>query len=355
MSDVSAVVLTLDEPGTEEALAALRRQTLPPHEVIVVRGVSPFHQAVNAGARQVTTPYFVQVDADMILDPDCFAELRAHVAPDTGIVVGQLRDALIGRVVGIKLFRTAPFRELLMGDTISPDTDLGRALQRAGLQTVYVGRPPQHDPEAWRTYGEHRPDYRPDYTWRKYLLEGRRYRYRDNPAGIQWHFGRLEASRHESATIAAIALANGIFLESERDLLVPLQPDAGFARLAGFLAGSAEARPDESTGFDPTLPFRESFERNHERGRRLFQRGDAAGFQQQLRALEGCHRSKAALVAKVGLCRGLLARDPSKLAEDFRLLREFLSAHPKPAHPGALSRIASRLRRWLRRGGSAPP
>jgi hypothetical protein len=349
---VTAVVLTLGEVGTEDALASLRRQTLPPHEVVLVRGVSPFHQAVNSGARQVATPFFVQVDADMILDPDCLAELRRLVEEDSGIVVGQLRDALIGRVVGIKLFRTAPFREVLMADTISPDTDLGRALARGGWKTVYAGRPPQHDPEAWRTYGEHRPDYGPDYTYRKYLMEGRRYRYRRNPDGIRWHFGRLEASRHASAVIAQVALANGIFLESEQDLLGRLETDAAFAGLVGFLAAPGDAGPEATASLPLAGSLQESFRGYYERGRSLFRAGAFASFDKLLGSLSGCHKSEAALVAKVGLCRGLLEpdREPRMLAADFRVLEEFLAATPRD---GALRGFVARLGRWFRRRSSA--
>jgi len=350
MSDVSAVVLTLGEPGTEEAIASLRRQTVPPAEVIVVRGVSPFHEAINAGARQVATPFFVQVDSDMVLDPDCLAELRRLARPDSGIVVGQLRDPLIGRVVGVKLFRTAPFRELLMGDTISPDTDLGNGLRRKGWETLYVGRPPEHDPEAWRTYGEHRPGYAPEYTFGKYLLEGRRYRYRDNPDGIRWHFGRLEASRHPSADVAQIALANGIFLESERDLLGRGGPDESYQRLASFLASLDQAPPDAAPGPDAGAPLRERFARYFLRGSELFHAGHSAGFRRLLAGLTGCHKHDAALVAKVGLCRGLLASDtdPAVVDADFSLLREFLDSSPAAGAAGVLRGLTGRLRRWLR-------
>lgn len=352
MSDVSAVVLTLGEATTDEALAGLRRQTLPPHETIVIRGMSPFHQAINAGARQVTTPFFVQVDADMILDPGCLAALRGRVARNSGIVVGHLRDALIGTVVGVKLFRTRPYREVLMGDTISPDTDLGRALQRSGWRTVYVGRPPRNDPEAWPTLGEHRPDYRPEYTYRKYLLEGRRYRYRNNPNGIRWHFGRLEASRHGSATVAQVALANGIFLDSTRDLLGPLEPDAGFARMSGFLAEPDRTRLEGGDRLDPPPPrasLGESFELGYALGRELYRTGRSSSFRERVDAWHGSRTNDAVLVAKIGLCRGALApdADTGAMAADVGVLGEFLAARPEPAGTVALRGLASRLGRWL--------
>lgn len=352
MSDVSAVVLTMGEATTEAALASLRAQTLPPHEIIVVRGVSPFHQAINAGARQVTTPFFVQVDADMILDPGCLAELRGSVRRDSGIMVGELRDALMGQVVGIKLFRTAPFRDVMMGDTISPDTDLGGALSKAGWKTVYLSQPRRGAANPGRTYGEHRPDYRPEYTYRKYLLEGRRYRYRGNPDGIRWHFGRLETSLHGSAVYAQIGLANGIFLESTRDLLGPREVDDQFAGLASFLDVPGETGSDDADGLDPKLPFPELFARYYQLGRTLFGAGRSSRFRQILGRLRDYHKHDAALIATVGLCRGLLApagESPS-LSAEFAVLREFLASTPEPTDGWALGGLVSRLRRWLRPG-----
>ena len=73
--DVTALLLTVGEPYAERALASIQRQTMPAAAVIAVRDVIPFHRALNQGAAQICTPFFVQVDADMILDVSCFADL----------------------------------------------------------------------------------------------------------------------------------------------------------------------------------------------------------------------------------------------------------------------------------------
>ncbi|HEY3257981.1 MAG TPA: hypothetical protein VGJ64_03935, partial [Gemmatimonadaceae bacterium] len=123
MSDVSALVLTIGESFTERAVASLAKQTLPPAEIIVVENISPFSSAMNAGIPRVKTPFFVQVDADMILDPGCFEALRAATDDRTGMTVGELRDPLMGQVVGVKLFRTECFEWAAFRDSITPDTD----------------------------------------------------------------------------------------------------------------------------------------------------------------------------------------------------------------------------------------
>ena len=206
--DVTAVVLSTGEPTTQDAIDSVNQQSLPTHEVIVVRDLAPFHKALNAGAAQVQTPFFVQVDADMILDRHCVAALRRSMRPRVGIAVGRLRDALIGQIVGVKLFRTACFKDTSFEDTIAPDSDFGDDIARAGWSTDYIGQLGS----SWVTFGEHRPDYTPLYTYRKFLLEGARYRYRQKPEGFRWHFGVLEASSHPSALIAQTALTEGLFL-----------------------------------------------------------------------------------------------------------------------------------------------
>jgi hypothetical protein len=45
----------------------------------------------------------VQVDADMVLDPDCFERLRQAMDDDVGMAVGALRDPLLGPIAGVKI------------------------------------------------------------------------------------------------------------------------------------------------------------------------------------------------------------------------------------------------------------
>src|SRR5262249_17357771 len=161
--------------------------------------------------------------------------LRKGMQRDVGIVVGHLRDPLIGQVVGIKLFRTACFESGTFADSISPDTDLVAEIAQAGWQTAYIGRLKTYASVPRSAYGEDRPDYSLPYTYRKLLIEGARYRYRQAPEAIRWHFAQLEASRHPSALAAQIGLAQGIFLEQISDQQTPSAMVPGFAEVAPFM------------------------------------------------------------------------------------------------------------------------
>jgi glycosyltransferase involved in cell wall biosynthesis len=323
-NDVSAVVLTMGEPTTRKAIDSLRRQTMLPREVIVVRGKAPFHKALNTGAAQVKTPFFVQVDADMILDPHCIAALRGNMSRRIGIVVARLRDALIEQVVGVKLFRSKCFESEVFQNSISPDTDFVNAIARRGWETVYIG---SLGADQWATFGEHRPTYTFSYTYHKSLREGRRYRHRRSISGLQRHLGRLELSRNPSALVAQIGLAHGIFLNADWDLHDVRHYDESFARLDAFLR-----RPQTNNGCTAAaLPpveasAAESFRCIYRLGHDLGDAGNSQEFLQLLRHLDHTGSIGRAWILKIALCHGLLsaATEDANIEADFRVLQDFL-------------------------------
>jgi hypothetical protein len=324
-SDVSAVVLSIDESTTDRALASLQLQTVIPRDIIVVRNVRPFHKALNAGVLQVRTLFFVQVDADMILDPLCIALLRSEMTDEAGIVVGHLRDELIGDVVGIKLFRTSCF-EVAGGfrNSISPDTDFGRDIAVAGWKTIYAGAPSQSDHEDWAMFGGHHPDYTFEYTYKKYLLEGRRYRYRDRIEGIRWHFDRLEKSRHPLSMLAQVALARGIFIAADDDRLGTLRIDQELEMLHRFLYTSCDV-PDYDLELSSDVAPQTVFNLNYRRGRDLFLSAGSSAFRRTVGELH-TRKDDRNWIAKVSLCRGLFAEtdDEEQLRADWVVLRDLL-------------------------------
>lgn len=325
MSDVSAVVLSIGEPYTERAIASLQGQTLPVAETIVVRGVSPFHCALNHGAAQVRTPFFVQVDADMILDPTCLAELRGRVDDSLGMVSAHLRDAVIGRAHGIRLYRTACFERVQIRDTISPDRDFTLDIGQHGwgrLCTLRYGERPEH----WHTLGEHRPDYTPQYTFAKFLLEGVRSRYRLREGRVRRIFTQLQASPHRIAPIALIGAAHGLFRIENRDLLAPYGYSDDFRLLDGFLNGPPSAAApslpmDEQNGCD----LQQRFARAYRSGFALCQAGAPAPFLARLDQLRQ-QGGLAAWISSVAMCHGLFHREGNGSADDaFASLDEILA------------------------------
>jgi glycosyltransferase involved in cell wall biosynthesis len=326
--DVSAVVLTTGEPSTQQAIDSLHRQTVRLHDVIVVgEEVAPFHKALNIGAAQVKTPFFVQVDADMVLDPHCIAALRHGMSRRIGIVAARLRDALIGQVVGVRLYRTDCFNTETFQNSISPDTDFYEAIRRRGWETAYIGRIGRPELDQWATFGEHRPTYTPSYTYRKHLLGGRRYRYRGSTGGLRWHFSRLEASRHPSALVAQVGLAHGFFLDADWDLLGVPHDDHEFPRLDAFLRFPRTSRGCGALALPSAeVTVAERFRWVYRLGCALGAAGDPQTFIRLMRELNDTGAIDRAWILKIALCQGLLAdaADEVNIEADYRILQDFL-------------------------------
>jgi hypothetical protein len=307
MTDFSAVVVHQNEPCLGRALASIERQTLPARELLLADPeLAPVHRAINEVAGRVRTPYFIQVDADMVLDPDCFARLRGAAEDIPGVVIAQLRDPLVGRIGAIKLFPTDVFDGEGMPSTISPDADFARRLSRSGRRELHVLRfsgPPQ----LWHTLGEHAPDYTPAYAFGRYYVQGERYLYRGQPKGAWALFQRLQRSDHPAALCAQIGMTLGIFSGRRDGIRLRPAENPRFLDLEAFLARPPQ-RPAQSPAKIGTEPL-ECFERFHDHGQRLQRQGTVSDL---LRDLEPLTPSAtiASWFCVLGLFRGLL--DPPR-------------------------------------------
>jgi hypothetical protein len=345
--EVTAVVLSIGEPTTARAIESVKRQTLPTNAIVLVRDVRPFHRALNQGVADVATPFFVQVDADMVLDPDCVERLAACLTETVGMVTGLLRDPLYGRVEAIKLFRTACVRRRPFRDSLSPDTDFAAEMTAQGWVDVYALRYHARRAAEWHTFGDHDPGYTPLYTYAKHVVEGRRWRYRRNAAGLRNQLQRLHTSTHEAALMATIALVQGIFLEREGDLLDRYEEDADFRRLQEFLGG--DLQEDDGAGLErvviPLLP-RRAFRRYCELGIRLGRDRRLHRFRRVLRRL-GEDDHPWSWLARVGLCRGLFldGYDSRRFADDWTTLRTFGALSPAAVVAGVTRDLLQRRRR----------
>ena len=326
MSDVTALILTVGESFTERAVASVRRQTLPAAEIIIVRDVAPFYAALNSGAARVRTDFFIQVDADMILDDNCIEDLRNCMSEGVGIVVGHLHDPLLGQIVGVKLFRTQCFKDVELRESTSPETNFVADILRRGWTTVYAVKETENSSVPVRVFGQHRPDYTPYYTFCKYMREGAKARYRKAGPGFRSVFRQLHGSGHEVATIAIIAAAHGIFLNEERDLYGPFEQSQGFEWIYGFLQ-NGHVR-EEARVIDCNLQsgdLKDVFRLWYKLGVDLRRQQDSSAFlkcMSQLREKEDIR----AWVSLVGLCHGVFVDQYDEAAAEkaFVLLRDLL-------------------------------
>ena len=327
MTDVSAIVLSVGERYTERALASLARQTVPPADVVMVTGeIRPFHRAINAAAERVNTPFFLQVDADMVLDPGCLEEIRAAVRDDAGMVIGQLRDPLLGPILGVRLYRSRCFRDLRVPDSISPMSDFEAAMQRSGWSMLCAIRRPNGRATTHNLFGEHLPDYNPRYTFAKFLLSGARNRYRGSDDRLRTVFARLRISTHPAAGLAQIAAAHGIFRRDRTDQLGHSGGEE-FDRLSEFLqsSGVAPAAIEPVAAAVRSNDLRKAFGVSIAAGIELLRRHARPTFWACMRELAS-GGGEAAWVASIGLCHGLFVDRyaDERVAEDFAWLEPLL-------------------------------
>ncbi len=268
----------MGEPGTRRALESMQSQTSALRDIVVIRGVSPFSGALNHAAQKVRTPFFIQVDSDMVLDSDCAERLRDGMSSEVGIAAGLLRDPLMGEVGAVKLFRRECFDAVRLRDTVSTDVDFYRELAERRWLTLYVLG--ETRPGRTRTVGEHRPVYSPPYTYATYYLLGARYWRLRDLMSLRWRLRELRASKHSLAPVARVALAQGLFSNEARDVAkgsVPIER-AVLRQLSGPENGAELILPPPPDG----LPIGALCDLFYEQGRSLGSRGAYAGFRSRL-------------------------------------------------------------------------
>ncbi len=352
-SDVSVVLLSIGESTTARARASIARQSIDVADIIDVQDVRPFHRALNDGARRVATEFFAQVDADMVLDAHCLESLQLAMSSDPaiGVAIGFLRDPLVGRVSGIRLFRRACFDDSEFRDSISPDTDFLESINARGWRDVYVLRFDRGIGSELHTFGEHLPDYEVAYVWRKHQMEGARYVYRGLAWGLEWHLGVLETSAHPVAPLARVAMLQGALSGVIDDQLGRETRDASLRDWQSFRSTTARApalllRALSALVLEPIAAYRAC----HAVGRMLRQRNAWPTFD---RAISLISRSGAphGWVAQAGLCRGIMPQGETQRSEDERLLRQLGGDGPTPIIPRVLA--VSRAFALLREGPDA--
>ncbi|HEV3228951.1 MAG TPA: hypothetical protein VGY97_05715 [Solirubrobacteraceae bacterium] len=337
--DVTAVVLTVGDEPAPRAIASLRRQTLLPQRVLTVADVTPFHRALNRGAEQVRTTFFVQVDSDMVLDSTCVAELRSRVSDGVVVVAAPLRDPLMGMVMGVKIFRTECFEALPMRDTISPDTDFCRDLREAGWFTVYAVRPGSRSHPTTHTLGEHSPAYTPAYTYATHYVLGARYRYRGDLALLAGHLRNLSASRHPAAPIARAALGHGAFLERAAGLPKDQVSPEGLELLRSLSRRAIGAPIADQEVLAPlTMPVAQLLAEACRLGTVIAEHGSGNSLRRAMDVLARCEHPLA-WVAEMGIHHGLLARRGVRGEDIERVAALIPSADrwPRRGHDGRLA------------------
>lgn len=176
-ADLTVFVSTVgDEENFRDCLAHLEAQTVRFRLEIIDR-VAPLSAAFQRMLDLCVTPYYVQVDEDMILHSNAietlFGEIvRAH--SKTAMVCRPLWDVDIqGAIYGLKIYRHEIVRDFPYEDTFSCERTQKERIEAAGFETRF-------DPLGGREscVGEHGKHYslRTIFLrWRRLIQKRRRY------------------------------------------------------------------------------------------------------------------------------------------------------------------------------------
>ena len=108
-SQLTVYVVTVGEPSLPVCMDALKHQDCT-FQLDTISNVAPMDEAFNQMQIRCTTPFFVQVDADMILYPGAIRQLYEDItaeAHDVLLVAYPLRDVHMEKsIVGVKIYRT---------------------------------------------------------------------------------------------------------------------------------------------------------------------------------------------------------------------------------------------------------
>ncbi|MBH0190059.1 MAG: glycosyltransferase, partial [Nitrospira sp.] len=155
-------VLTVDDPAFRSCMEALDKQKGHPFKLEIIRNVSPFSAAAQEMITRCTTPYFIQVDEDMVLHPDAVSRMEQFMsqAPsDVGMICFHLYDEdRECPIQGIKIYRTELLMLVSFQDLKASEMNLLDQMGEQGIRWVL-------HPDI---LGRHGTTYTPESIYRRY-------------------------------------------------------------------------------------------------------------------------------------------------------------------------------------------
>lgn len=207
-------LLSVDDPAFPACKAAIDAQEGAPFTLEIIQNVTPFSAAAQKMITDCATEFFIQVDEDMVLQPDAVATMEAVMrrAPDdVGMICFHLYDDDRGMTIqGVKIYRTALMKSLAFQDVKASEMDLLEQMGRHGIKWVL-------HPEV---KGRHGTVYTPETIYRRYktMYEKDIRQWNTLTADIRRKADQYRESGDPLALFALLGAVHGI-------VLAPLAPD----------------------------------------------------------------------------------------------------------------------------------
>jgi hypothetical protein len=168
---VTVFVTTVGAPTFEACLAHLRQQDCD-FAIEIIDHVAPISAACQRMLEECRTPFYVQVDEDMLLRPHAVRTLYERIAaaePDVAEVVGALFDVHLKRgIEGVKIFRHAILRNYPFENRAGCDAYQVRRLVTDGFE-ILRPRTAELTPVSTEIMGLHGTSYTARSMYERYL------------------------------------------------------------------------------------------------------------------------------------------------------------------------------------------
>jgi hypothetical protein len=184
-SAVTVFVTTVGGPTIDTCLTHLREQDCA-FALRVIDGVAPMDAAFQRMLDECQTPYYVQVDEDMLLYPHAVRTLHESMAaapPDVAVIMRNLYDVHLERCIfGVKIFRHEIVRRYPLRAMEAFEVDQVQRFEADGYRLLKS--PAGRGPLAGDTLGVHGTQWTPETIYERYANLQRRLR--GYPHRMQW-------------------------------------------------------------------------------------------------------------------------------------------------------------------------
>ena len=237
---VTVFVSTVGAPTFADCLAHLAAQDCRFTQRVIER-VAPMHVAFQRMIDECRTPFYVQVDEDMLLEPHAVRTLHARMAaspPRTAIVMADLYDAHLRRCLhGVRIYRHAVVRRYPFSGADSFEKEQAARLEADGY--VVDSTPSDHPSPPEAALGRHGTRWTPPLIYERYAtLERRRLA---EPPNLRWFapygaefLARFQADPTEENFFALMGVVAGVL--GSRQGPAAAKDFRTYDRLPGFAA-----------------------------------------------------------------------------------------------------------------------
>ncbi|MBF0472856.1 MAG: hypothetical protein HQK93_03870 [Nitrospirae bacterium] len=142
LDDLTVFVVSCAEDTMDECMDALMKQDCE-FNIEHIKDVYPMSKAFQDMPDRCKTPYFIQVDADMILEPTAIRQLY-ETAKKTGffkvVIYGQLFEEGFGVGGTVRLWKRHLFRFFSFNDCRTVDRNLFKRIKRFGFRLYSIDK-----------------------------------------------------------------------------------------------------------------------------------------------------------------------------------------------------------------------